>query len=122
MDNIERAIGAIKALRPPAVIDEIELQDMVEAALKENDIEYKREARCGKNCRVDFLLPCGTALEIKARRRPYKALMAQLSRYAACDEISAIVLVTNDAAHIPAKLCGKPLLYLNVKRQWGVAV
>ncbi len=122
MEIINRAVKAIQTLRPPAVIDELELQDMVAAALSENKIEHKKEALCGEGCRVDFLLPDGVAIEVKARKRPRKALMAQLTRYFDCENVSAILLVTNDAAHLPASINGKPLVYLNLKRRWGVAL
>ena len=122
MDDIKKTINALEALRPQAVLDEIELQDMVEAALLQNNIEYRREARCGKGCRVDFLLSGGVAVEVKARRRPYKTLLSQLKRYAQCETVSAIIFVTNDAAHLPAQIEEKPLIYLNLKRLWGVAL
>ena len=122
MDEIKKTINALEALRTPAVIDELELQNMVEAALLQNNIEYKREARCGKGCRVDFLLSAGVAVEVKARRRPYKTLMAQLKRYAACETVTAIIFVTNDTAHLPSSINEKPLIYLNLKRLWGVAI
>jgi hypothetical protein len=122
MEIINCAVKAIQTLRPPAVIDELELQDMVAAALLENEIEHKKEVLCAKGCRVDFLLPGGVAIEVKARKRPRKALMAQLTRYFGCENISAILLVTNDAAHLPAEINSKPLVYINLKRRWGVAI
>ncbi|MGI5898956.1 MAG: GxxExxY protein [Christensenellales bacterium] len=122
MQIINSAAQAIYALRPPAVIDELELQNMVAEAFSSNKIEYKKEALCGKGCRVDFLLKGGVAVEIKARKRPRKVLMEQLSRYFGCEGISAILLVTNDAAHLPAEINGKPLIYINLKRRWGVAL
>ena len=119
---MQKLIQALSTLRPPAVMDEDELQLAVAQRLEECAIPFVREARIGPGCRADFLLEGGVVIEIKAKPRPYSVLMRQLRRYAACESVTSLLLVINAPAHLPAYVGGKPLAVLNTKSLWGVAL
>lgn len=95
---------------------------MIAGALASGGVEFAREARIGPGCRVDFLLPCGAVVEVKARRRTHRQLMEQLGRYAACPCVSELVLVTSAPVRLPERVCGKPLRALDTRRLWGIAL
>ena len=119
MEQAARAIGALRIAR---VLDEAQLQERIALALSGAGVGFSREARIGPGCRADFLLDGGVIIEVKAGRRTRKNLLAQLSRYAACEAVSAVLLVTNAPLHPPKTLCGKPVQVLNLRNLWGVAV
>lgn len=119
---MEQAAGAICAMRVSRVMDEAQLQEQIALALSRAGVDFTREARIGPRCRADFLLDGGVIIEVKAGRRARKDLLAQLSRYAACQTVTAILLVTNAPLHPPKTLGGKPVRVLNLRNLWGVAV
>lgn len=83
------------------IVNERDLQDAVEQILTEQNIEYTREAKLNKTDRIDFL--CGTVgLEIKVGCS-FAEVVRQLHRYAQCDEISALVLMTTRLLHTMPK-------------------
>lgn len=88
---------------------ERDLQDGIEAVLRDAKIQYKREHSLNKSDRPDFMV--GTiAVEVKIKGS-ISDLLRQASRYAACDEVSAILVVGTPhwLSRIPPGLGGKPL-------------
>ena len=61
--------------------------------LADAGIEFEHEFVAGPKDRFDFLLPGGIVLEAKVRGSMSEAL-TQLRRYAARDDVSAVVIVT----------------------------
>ena len=50
------------------------------------------------------------------------ALRRQLDRYAACQGVEALVVLTERAVPLPARLHGKPVCGVALNRLWGVAL
>ena len=48
--------------------------------------------------------------------------MRQLTRYAACEQVQALILVTEKTVPVPRTLCGKPVRLLCLNRLWGIAL
>ena len=95
--------------------NEAELQEGVTGALLERS-SWKpvREVRLGEAGRIDVLLE-RIGVEIKVKGQTAR-VMAQLERYAAREELDALVLVTTRHRHrdAPLVLCGKPLHIVRV--------
>ncbi len=119
--DIQTLFLTLQALRLPIQTDEHELHRTVQEFLTSRGITYEHECTIAPHCRIDFLI--GTiGLEIK-RGYPQKAsVMNQLSRYAACTQISGLILMSEHTLRLPAFLNGKPLYQLSLARLWGIAL
>jgi hypothetical protein len=86
-------------------------------ALARADIEHKSEARLSDAERIDVL--CGSVgVEIKVGH-PRRAIWKQLQRYAALEQIDALVLATGTAWPASIKdVDGVPLVVANLSRGW----
>lgn len=74
---------------------EIVLSRLVRNALEAHHIDYRAEVRLSEHDRLDFFIPSpGVAIEIKVKGS-LSALLRQIHRYAAHEEIKEIVVVTN---------------------------
>lgn len=97
---------------------ERDLQDGIEQVLNRLSIANKREARLTNEERVDFLVG-RVAVEVKTAGNRV-SVMRQLSRYAQCEDVDAIVLVTaKQTLGCPASIGGKPI---TVVRIWSGAL
>lgn len=79
--------------------------------LTDAGIEFQHEFVAGPRDRFDFLLPGGIVIEAKVRGSMSEAL-TQLRRYAARDDVLAVVIVTTrywGRAKLVDKLNGKPI-------------
>lgn len=94
--------------------NEDELQQGIVGALEANGWEPAREVRLGGAGRIDMLLG-RIGIEVKVKG-PKARVTEQLARYAACDELDALVLVTTRHRHrdAPLTLHGKPLHIVRV--------
>lgn len=93
---------------------ELQLQDAVEEALTENQVEYTREFVLGPGERVDFMAG-GVGIECKVDGSA-PSVLAQLLRYAEKDAITEIVLLTTRSTHRFAmtELLGKPFHLIRI--------
>ena len=97
---------------------ERDLQDGIEQTLNRLSIPNKREARLTNEERVDFLVG-RVAVEVKTKGNRV-SVMRQLSRYAECPDVDAIVLVTaKQTLGCPSSIGGKPI---TVVRIWSGAL
>jgi hypothetical protein len=89
---------------------ERELQDGVAQMLDELGVEYEREREFGPDDRIDFWFPDGMGIEVKIQES-LTEVTRQLHRYAGCDEVRVLVLLTTKMAHrrMPEEMCGKPI-------------
>lgn len=87
------------------------------AALSGAGIDFQSEARLSEGERIDVL--CGkVGVEIKIGH-PRRAIWKQLQRYAALDQIEALVLATGTAWPASVKdVDGVPLIVANLSRGW----
>jgi hypothetical protein len=91
-------------------MNEYELQCGIEQALAGTMFHVEREVRIGELGRLDFLIDGRIVIETKIGGSAPQ-LMRQVARYAQCDTVSAILVVTDRANHrMPLSFNGKPLL------------
>lgn len=90
---------------------ERELQDGVALLFDDVGIAYTREHELTQEDRIDFWLPGGVGLEIKIQES-LTSVTRQLHRYAQCEDVRALILLTTKMAHrkMPEEMCGKPLI------------
>ena len=116
--RIERALSAI---RVPAVPGEYDIHGLIAEALAEDGIEFRHEAPLAPRCRIDFLAE-GIGIEVKKGKPVRATVLKQVSRYLACEQVEALVLISEKEVHLPATVAGKPVKTLSLSRFWGVAL
>ena len=86
---------------------EPELHEAVKQLFNENAVFYKHEVVLSKQDRVDFMID-GIALEIKDGGG-VSAIIRQLHRYAQCDAVASVILLTTKLSHkkVPSIMNGK---------------
>ncbi len=112
---------ALQAMRPPFVPYEMDIHQMVGQRLAEAGLIYQHEARIGKGCRIDYLVG-DVGVEIKKGKPIAAVLQKQLLRYAACEAISSLIVVTQRHVNLPKAIGGKPVGQLVLPQLWGVAL
>lgn len=93
-----------------------DLADLLEDA----GYEFEREKRLSDKDIPDFVVKLGAQLvvielKIKAQR---KSIYRQLERYAQHDDISALILYTATAMHLPEKINEKPAFVASMGAGW----
>jgi len=88
---------------------EKDLQDGIEAVLKDIGWPFAREAQLGVHDRIDFLLGNGIGIEVKIDKN-LAAVTRQLHRYAQHPSILGLLLVTTRMRlrTLPLEFNGKP--------------
>jgi hypothetical protein len=96
--------------------DEKELQAGVAQCLTALEVPFEPEYPLNPQDRVDFYLPIsGIGIEVKTNDSRggagLSAVTRQLWRYAKCDDIKALILITTRAKHrdLPSEILEKPL-------------
>lgn len=118
MEGISKALAG---LRVSPGIGEQALHEAIAEALAQAGIPFIHEAALAPRCRIDFLV--GTVgLEVKCGKPPRARLISQLTRYATCDQVSALVLVVERTADLPKTILGKPCKLFGLNRLWGIAL
>lgn len=99
---------------------EIATQDGVEAVLREllGAGAVQREYVLGPQDRPDFLVHGCIAIEVKIKGARKRLVFRQLTRYAAHERVTALILVTNLAMGLPAEIGGKPVHVVSLGRAW----
>ncbi len=121
MDACETVLAALRSIRAPLQRGEYDLHGLVSAALTDAGLPHCHEVRLAPRCRIDFL--CGSVgIEIKRGRTERKRVLEQLARYAACEAVGTLVLVTERNVDLPACILGKPVRCVCLNRLWGIAL
>ncbi len=94
---------------------------MVERCLEEHGFGCEHEVRLGPRCRIDMMAG-SVGIEIKRGKPQRQRLLEQLTRYAQCGRVSALILVAERSVDLPRNLCGKPLYTICLNRLWGIAI
>ena len=91
---------------------EDDLQCGIAAVLQQAKINYSCEVALTKADRIDFLVD-GCGVEVKTAGTP-NAVLRQLYRYAASEQVKSLLLVTTRPQHnsLPDMIDGKPLQVL----------
>jgi hypothetical protein len=88
--------------------DEDRLQEGIAAALTAAGFEVEREVRLTRGSRIDLLVG-RVGIEVKVAGTPID-VASQLARYALCDRIDGLVLVTSRPRHRMVSVVeGKPV-------------
>ena len=121
---IDRVLQSLRALRLHPVEHEFEIHDAMAEQFRVDGIQFSREVKLGPGCRVDFFVHAGgVAVEVKKGKPNRAQLEAQVSRYAAFPDVQAVVMVVERSLFgYPEKVNGKPVHYVGLNRQWGVAL
>ncbi len=109
------------ALRAPIQQGEYDLHVLVREALEGGGIPCHHEVPLAPRCRIDFL--CGNVgIEIKRGKVDKRRVINQLTRYADCDQIAALILLTEGTVALPDTIHGKPVTLICLNRLWGIAL
>ena len=120
--SIGEILHALRTLRAPIQQGEYNLHTLVRASLAEAGIPCAHEVPLAPRCRIDLLCPGGIGIEIKRGQPDRKRILAQLTRYAACAQISSLILVTERTVAVPNLIHGKPIACVCLNRLWGIAL
>ena len=113
--------AALMELRSPIAMVEMDLHACVSQRLTAAGLPFVHEAKIAKGCRIDFLV--GTiGVEIKKGKPSAATLAAQLQRYAACDAVDGLIVITEKSVRLPKMLFGKPVRLIPLSQLWGIAL
>ena len=118
---LDLVLDALKELRSPFALYETDIHQVVAKRLEEADLPFVHEARLGPGCRIDYLVG-EIGIEIKKGRPDASAVKKQLMRYAACEGISALVVLSQRTVALPKTVLGKPVHVIILNQLWGVAL
>lgn len=118
---LEQVIDALSTIRCGAACTEEELHALVTGALADADIAAVHEARLAPRCRIDFLAG-DIGVEIKKKRPERAKLLAQIERYAACDQVAQMVVVAPRGVNLPERVGGKRVVMFALERLWGICL
>jgi len=119
--ELDRILDALRAVRCGAADTEEALHGQIAGALYAEGIEAQHEARLAPRCRIDFLAG-QVGIEIKKSRPQRSALIAQLERYAACDQIRELLVIAPRGVSLPKSIGGKRVTLLALERLWGISL
>ena len=118
---MERIIEAISQLRAPLQQGEYDLHRLVMDALDAAALPWEHEVRLAPRCRIDLMCG-GVGIEIKRGAVDKARILEQLRRYAACERVEGLILVTEKTAPVPHAINGKPVRLICLNRLWGIAL
>ena len=118
---MEHIIDAISALRAPLQQGEYDLHRLVMDALDAAALPWEHEVKLAPRCRIDLM--CGSVgIEIKRGKVEKARILEQLRKYAACEQVEGLILVTEKTVPVPHLIGGKPVRLVCLNRQWGIAL
>ena len=121
MNDIDKIISALSAIRISAQPEESEIHNAVSAALTAAGIDHEHEFRLGPRKRIDFV--CGTiGIEVKKSRPKASDLQAQLKRYLEGTCLTAMIVVLQKPCSLPKTISGKEVHVVALNRLWGIAL
>ena len=112
---------AIASVRCGACMSEEELHALIARTLLSAGIDAQHEVCLGPRCRIDFMAG-GVGIEIKKSRPQRAALIAQLTRYAACEQVGELLVIAPRGVNLPRVIGGKRVMMLALERLWGVSL
>ena len=121
MNELDRILAALSAVRVPAQPEEYEIHTEIARALDAAGIEYIHECKLKPGRRIDFLSG-SIGIEVKKGRPDAARLRAQLARYLEDERLSAAIVVLQRPCALPERICGKTVRVLALNRLWGVAL
>ena len=117
----DTVLSALREIRLPYALYEMDIHGYVRDALKANGIAFIHEAKIAKGCRIDYLAG-SVGIEIKKGKPNEKRLVAQLSRYLDSELLQSIIVVSWHSVKIPAEIRGKRAERVVLSQLWGVSL
>ena len=114
-------LHALGELRSPFALYETEIHQMVAKRLSDAGLPFVHEAKLSPGCRIDYRVG-NVGIEIKKGRPDAGRLKKQLARYAACEELEALVVISQRTVSLPKTVLGKPVHVIVLNQLWGVAL
>ncbi len=115
MSEFARGLASMLASYRYSFSTERELQDGVEQAVRRHGLTFKREHALSARDVIDFMV-IDVGIEVKVGGS-FAEVARQLHRYAAFDQVGALILLTCKQSHdMPGEINGKPVLVVNVSR------
>ena len=118
---MQHIIDAISNLRAPLQQGEYDLHRLVMDALDASGIPWEHEVKLAPRCRIDLMCG-GVGVEIKRGKVEKARILEQLRRYAACEQVQGLILVTEKTVPVPHAILGKPVRLICLNRLWGIAL
>lgn len=114
--TIHRVISILRPLRL-TLADEKRLQAEMADAFTAASLPFEREVRLSQHDVIDFMFEGGLGAEVKIKGSK-RAIYFQVERYAAHEQLSALLLVTNVPMGVPAEIHGKPIYVHHIGQAW----
>lgn len=118
---MERIIEAISALRAPLQQGEYDLHRLVMDALDAGGVPWEHEVKLAPRCRIDLMCG-GVGIEIKRGKVERARILEQLRKYAECEQVEGLILVTEKTVPVPHAIYGKPVRLICLNWLWGIAL
>ena len=118
---MEHIYEALCTLRAPLQQGEYDLHRLVMDALDAAGIPWEHEVKLAPRCRIDLM--CGSVgIEVKRGKVDRARLLTQLRKYADCEQVQGLILVTEKTVALPHTIYGKPVRLVCLNRLWGIAL
>lgn len=121
MTELDAVLEAISRIRCGPACAEEELHAQALRALADAGLEPRHEVRLAPRCRIDVMCG-GIGVEIKKSRPQRGALVRQLSRYAACEQVQQLVVIAPRGVDLPRSIGGKRVTMVGLERLWGISL
>ena len=118
MDAVYHALLEVRA---PLQQGEYDLPRLVMDTLSRQGVPFAPEVSLAPRCRIDLMCG-GVGVEIKRGRVERAKVLRQLTRYAACEQVAGLSLVTEKSLGLPREIGGKPVRVVCLNRLWGIAL
>ena len=118
---MDAVYGALLELRAPLQQGEYDLHRLVMDTLSRQGVPFAHEVSLAPRCRIDLMCG-GVGSEIKRGRVERAKVLRQLTRYAACEQVAGLILVTEKSLGLPREIGGKPVRVICLNRLWGIAL
>lgn len=118
---MDQVVKALKRIRTQIVIDEYKLHQLIDKELVKEGISFNNEFLLGPRNRIDFLTVSGVGIEAKKGKPNELQVMSQLTRYAAFEQVTGLILVIERYMDLPEEINGKPVISIGLRKLWGIA-
>ena len=118
---MDAVYSALLEVRAPLQQGEYDLHRLVMDTLSRQGVPFAHEVSLAPRCRIDLMCG-GVGIEIKRGRMERAKVLRQLTRYAACERVAGLILVTEKSLGLPREIGGKPVRVVCLNRLWGIAL
>ena len=118
---MDAVYNALLEVRAPLQQGEYDLHRLVMDTLSRQGVPFAHEVSLAPRCRIDLMCG-GVGIGIKRGRVERAKVLRQLTRYAACERVAGLILVTEKSLGLPREIGGKPVRVVCLNRLWGIAL